>query len=199
MKRQACEQLTLFQADSHVSRFPWQESKKVKGMSVTYGLKCCELSENLRRVGLSVRTYLESCELPPGTWCRIWSAKAITSRCLILKLRLLELRTDVNESRLLPTVRAQESGDYQYAHGDHNKKTLTLTGHVRMVERGIWPTPTASEANHAGPKSYYKSRSPHLTTAVLNGEHSGQLNPEWVEWLMGYPIGWTELNASETR
>ena len=27
----------------------------------------------------------------------------------------------------------------------------------------------------------------------------GQMNPEWVEWLMGYPIGWTELNASETQ
>ena len=26
----------------------------------------------------------------------------------------------------------------------------------------------------------------------------GQLNPEWVEWLMGFPIGWTELPASET-
>ena len=24
---------------------------------------------------------------------------------------------------------------------------------------------------------------------------TGQLNPEWVEWLMGYPIGWTELNV----
>lgn len=27
----------------------------------------------------------------------------------------------------------------------------------------------------------------------------GPMNPEWVEWLMGYPIGWTELNVSETR
>ena len=26
----------------------------------------------------------------------------------------------------------------------------------------------------------------------------GYLNPTWVEWLMGYPTGWTELNASET-
>ncbi len=26
----------------------------------------------------------------------------------------------------------------------------------------------------------------------------GYLNPEWVEWLMGYAIGWTESNASET-
>lgn len=23
--------------------------------------------------------------------------------------------------------------------------------------------------------------------------NTGRLNPEWVEWLMGYPIGWTEL------
>ena len=27
----------------------------------------------------------------------------------------------------------------------------------------------------------------------------GRMNPEWVEWLMGFPIGWTELNASETQ
>jgi DNA-cytosine methyltransferase len=27
----------------------------------------------------------------------------------------------------------------------------------------------------------------------------GRTNPEWIEWLMGFPIGWTELNASETR
>lgn len=27
----------------------------------------------------------------------------------------------------------------------------------------------------------------------------GYLNPEWVEWLMGYPIGWTELSVSETQ
>jgi len=26
----------------------------------------------------------------------------------------------------------------------------------------------------------------------------GQLNPPWVEWLMGWPIGWTDLKQSET-
>jgi DNA (cytosine-5)-methyltransferase 1 len=27
----------------------------------------------------------------------------------------------------------------------------------------------------------------------------GQLNPTWVEWLMGFPIGWTDLEHSETE
>jgi hypothetical protein len=27
---------------------------------------------------------------------------------------------------------------------------------------------------------------------------TGQLNPAWVEWLMGYPMGWTELKDLET-
>ena len=30
------------------------------------------------------------------------------------------------------------------------------------------------------------------------GYNTGALNPTWVEWLMGFPLGWTDLNASET-
>jgi hypothetical protein len=29
-------------------------------------------------------------------------------------------------------------------------------------------------------------------------EVSGKLNPTWVEWLMGFPLGWTDLGDSET-
>lgn len=28
-----------------------------------------------------------------------------------------------------------------------------------------------------------------------HGEQPGQLNPNWVEWLMGWPIGWTSMDA----
>lgn len=27
-------------------------------------------------------------------------------------------------------------------------------------------------------------------------EETGNLNPDWVEWLMGYKIGWTRLTSS---
>lgn len=36
-------------------------------------------------------------------------------------------------------------------------------------------------------------KSPNLGTQV-----GGQLNPNWVEWLMGWPIGWTDLEPLET-
>lgn len=248
MIEQDCEQLTLFPADSPANPSVWLESKRAGTMSATFGLKCCELSENLRRVGLSVRTYLESCELPPGTWSRTWSAKVMTSRCLILKLRLSERRTNGQGSRLWPTCtsseaehggpnsrygrgnmhlsaavlwptpRAKEDCDYQYSAGRKGHKVLTLSGKAKL-----FPTPTASEAEHGSPSSTYGNGSARLTGAAMmyptpraqsaNGQADppnrqggadlqsmagGQLNPTWVEWLMGYPLGWTELNASET-
>lgn len=55
----------------------------------------------------------------------------------------------------------------------------------------MMPTPTGSSANGTGK---HGDGGPNLQTVA-----GGQLNPTWVEWLMGFPIGWTDLNASETR
>ena len=40
---------------------------------------------------------------------------------------------------------------------------------------------------------YYRHQLCELMEATPRGT-TGRLNPEWIEWLMGYPIGWTELN-----
>lgn len=50
----------------------------------------------------------------------------------------------------------------------------------------MFPTPTASEADRGG-KGYR-----HEGLRCVIPEESGQLNPDWVEWLMGFPPGWTE-------
>ena len=231
MKKQDYEQLTLFREDSPASPFPWLESKKEKRTTVTYGRRCSELSENLRRVGLWVRTYLESCELPGDGWSRTWSVKDITSRCLLLKLRLSEPRTGGKESHLWPNVTARDyKGSNSLEHltresGNRNHKDqlanavkmfptptrfvadcADLKGKeyaegsrhaMKLIQAAkLWPTPVASDKNgtHGG------NMHGNLRTALHEaGETGGQLNPMWVEWLMGYPIGWTELNASETR
>ena len=51
----------------------------------------------------------------------------------------------------------------------------------------MWPTPIATDWKNRGCKDYRKNREFQLQTAV-----GGQLNPDWVEWLQGFPIGWTE-------
>jgi len=35
-------------------------------------------------------------------------------------------------------------------------------------------------------------------TKPLNAEVGGPLNPTWVEWLMGWPLEWTDLKPLET-
>lgn len=47
-------------------------------------------------------------------------------------------------------------------------------------------TPTATDARANGPASQLRRRSP-----PLNAQAGGSLNPQWVEWLMGWPIGWS--------
>jgi hypothetical protein len=77
-----------------------------------------------------------------------------------------------------------------------------------LLGRAVWPTPTAGDASGSGNRNNPHSKAHagvSLTDAALTGdsstprsEVSGSLNPTWVEWLMGYPSGWTDLEDSET-
>ena len=53
---------------------------------------------------------------------------------------------------------------------------------------GLWPTP---RANKVGGYSSPNFR-PTLEQTV-NQSIGGKLNPTWVAWLMGWPLGWTDL------
>lgn len=67
---------------------------------------------------------------------------------------------------------------------------------------GLWPTPRASEWKGTGPigsaSHEYRVDRHYLDATVQEAEHaSGPLNPTWVEWLMGFPIGYTDLEVDE--
>jgi hypothetical protein len=32
---------------------------------------------------------------------------------------------------------------------------------------------------------------------LMGAGNGGKLNPDWVEWLMGWPLGWTDLKPLE--
>ena len=67
----------------------------------------------------------------------------------------------------------------------------------------LWPTPTATMHKGSSPAALTRRNGRDRTNDRLDHkmqavEGSGSLNPTWVEWLMGYPIGWTELRDSGT-
>lgn len=60
-----------------------------------------------------------------------------------------------------------------------------------VSQRSTWATPTVhGNYNRAGASA--KSGDGLATQA------GGSLNPTWVEWLMGWPLGWTDLQPLET-
>jgi hypothetical protein len=80
------------------------------------------------------------------------------------------------------------------APSEHNRNTPTLTAQAN------WPTPRSCSAMAATLTDKGK-RFPNLETVMAHSDKTtigGKLNPMWVEWLMGWPLGWTDLKPLET-
>jgi hypothetical protein len=75
------------------------------------------------------------------------------------------------------------------------EQTIKETGSGSLEK---WPTPQSSDCRDRGNMS-----NPAIQRRVQKGKQlnlsmvvhptSGKLNPTWVEWLMGWPLGWTDL------
>lgn len=114
------------------------------------------------------------------------------------------LQSAISE-RTWPTPKASPSGpDFARAGRDGSGGDDLATA---VVDRPsdhpkLWPTPRASEWKGVGPlgsKSQdYRLAKGYLDATVQDAEQrTGALNPDWVEWLMGFPIGWTNLEIGD--
>lgn len=60
-----------------------------------------------------------------------------------------------------------------------------------------WPTPVSTMSKGSSQASLIrksgKSRQNDRLDHAVMASNNGQLNPTWVEWLMGWPLGWTDL------
>ena len=78
--------------------------------------------------------------------------------------------------------------------GNYNRKGASPTsgdGLATAVQK--WPTPTSHNAKETNAPSEALRNEPTLASRV-----GGSLNPTWVEWLMGWPLGWTDLKPLAT-
>ena len=93
---------------------------------------------------------------------------------------------------LVPTPNASVANDGE-------GPTTWLARRERVKAKGIngnaavtlLPTPEASNTKATGLRS--AGREPKAFAG--DPSISGALNPEWVEWLQGFPIGWTDCAA----
>jgi hypothetical protein len=71
--------------------------------------------------------------------------------------------------------------------------TPTASNKVRIEHPKTMPTPVSSEVRQGVQvrRKGTKGKQESLTTVATSCE--GSLNPDWVEWLMNWPIGWTSL------
>ena len=88
----------------------------------------------------------------------------------------------------------------------------TLAHRTDATESLLWPTPDASVANDGEGLGTWLARRERVKARKINGNGfgtplaiavklrpgpediaDGNLNPPWVEWLMGFPLGWTDL------
>jgi hypothetical protein len=141
----------------------------------------------------------------------------------LFPLKMPVLHTAESGCGLLPTPTAQSYGSNQGGSaGRVGPVRLSLQS---MATRSMWPTPTASLGTKGGRVTPRKSREggtlieavsarSQWPTPTVHGNYNrkgatpnsgdglaaagGALNPTWVEWLMGWPLGWTSLEPLET-
>lgn len=188
------ELLTLLQEDSHAKTSAWPE----KGQELTEpGLECGhtwrELWAKYDHVTSSWKTLQPSLLEDSDELSPTWPRSGMTADGQCWALPMLGRRTSATDCGFWPTPTVC---------GNYNRKGASKTsGDGLATAVRMWPTPQASDNRNRG-----NADTPAIARRIAAGKQvmltmtvtGGQLSPDWVEWLMGWPIGHTDLKPLET-
>lgn len=96
------------------------------------------------------------------------------------------------------TNRTLEAWEKHRARDNNKSGGMDLTVWVQKHPGPYWPTPQACDGTAKGHQSPEKRKAGGHSVG-LGDAIGGQLNPEWVEWLMGFPLEWTALSDLEMQ
>lgn len=180
-------QLILFAEDFHASLFPSPGSKQARKMTATSGRKCLGLYAKSGPVGCLARTLLESLEWHSILYFLIWRVKATPHKHLLYQLVPQTPPTGETGFGLwrTPDANCDRGAVSRKRMKWKVEKAMPISINDQVRHGKMWPTPR---------EFMYKDTTTDRGKSNL-GEVVGQLNPDWVECLMGLPVGWTNTEA----
>ena len=196
------EESLFSQEDFPASRSVMPGSEEARTMTAISGRKCSESYKRQGQLGLLVRMLLESSAWHSTKCVLTWKQKVTKSSRLLFQLAVSMPRTEETEYGLLRGGGRCGRPQEHQAEGQTTRRNAC--GHRDTGEQQIswvlfWPTPKANKVHPMitdQNRQKLSSRNKANLEEVIAGncgKATGQLNPAWVEWLMGYPMGWTEL------
>ena len=218
MRKQDEKQLPLSQGDFPVSPFPPQAGERALRMNATYGRKCAGLLASCGPVGCLGKMLLASSIWGSTKRSLTWQ-KRDTLFCHSY-FRLAASAHGMSASELLssrlmfPTPLASDKGTNKDA---QNLDVFLSEGGIfrkRNKSGSIWSlslsaavfylTPVASDGFRSTlkPSAFNPAKSDgNLSAQMVALEQpvsdTAALNPDWVEWLMGFPQGWTDVSSGQ--
>jgi DNA (cytosine-5)-methyltransferase 1 len=116
------------------------------------------------------------------------------------ELETLALRISVTASGSWPTPRANQAMAAAIT-PESSWNPDRFPNLETVVGQRMWPTPTAHNAQECASPSEFGRNTPTTLAAQAAGGPLTLpmiLNPVWVEWLQGWPMGWTDLKPLAT-
>ena len=100
------------------------------------------------------------------------------------------------------TIRGTECGLWASPNARDWKDSGASQGNRKSPNLGTmvhWPTPrTAGMCGGTGSWELLNKNTTKEEARQMGAGNGGKLNPTWVEWLMGWPLGWTDLKPLAT-
>ena len=203
------EKSTASLGATHVSHSPLPGSKKARKMTATSGRECLKLLNTKDPLSSFARTCLVTLSWASMKCYLTWKVKATPRGRLLFQLQQSMPTIKESVSGLWPTPDASARGARRNQNGHQVTLQDAVAGHTpearAYMKKQMWPTPNAWDGNR-GPRSQKnlreKNHQINLITAVKDADSykkTGALNADWVEWLMGFPRGWTNLTSQELQ
>ena len=204
------------QEDSHVSLSPPREEGKALRMSAIYGRKCAGLLQNLSPIGCLGKMLLGSSIWASTKRSLTWQKRdtlfshsyfrlAVSAHGMsageLLSSRLMfptPLASDVSKGSDIKNldVFLSENGIFRKRNRNGSIWSIPLSAAV------FYLTPMASDGYRSTlkPSAFQNAKANgNLATQIIKKERpiseKAALNPDWVEWLMGFPKGWTDVSS----